>query len=96
MFDTCSITRLENINRVDEVIVFKARTRARIGHIVEIQLLITRRKIYPAELRDALARTFKLRQAADYTRDVVSEAQASRALRRTRSFVEAVQMRGGA
>lgn len=57
--------------------------------------LITRRKVYPAELRDVLARAFKLRQTADYARDVVSEAQASRMLRRARGFVEAVQTRGG-
>jgi uncharacterized protein (UPF0332 family) len=58
--------------------------------------LITRRKTYPGELRDVLTRIYKLRQNADYTRDMVSETQASRALRRTRTFVQAVQSRGGA
>ncbi len=53
--------------------------------------LINRRKVYPADFRDVLARTYKLRQAADYTRDVVSEVQAARTVRRTRGFVEAVQ-----
>src|SRR5579859_1638869 len=44
--------------------------------------LIQRRKTYPADMRDVLARTHTLRQAADYTRDVISEVQAARELRR--------------
>jgi len=56
--------------------------------------LIQRRKVYPAELRDVLARTAKLRQAADYTRDLISEAQALRALRRAQRFVGAVRIQG--
>jgi len=56
--------------------------------------LITRRKLYPAEPRDVLACSIKPRQAADYTYDVVSEAQAARALGRARGFVRAVQSRG--
>jgi len=58
--------------------------------------LIHRRKIYAASLRDVLSRTYLLRQTADYTTDVVSETQAERALRRTRSMLEAIQTRGGA
>lgn len=58
--------------------------------------LINRRKVYPAELRETLARTASLREAADYTHDLICETQASRALRRTRTFVEAIiQRRGG-
>lgn len=57
--------------------------------------LINRRKLYPAELRDVLARTHSLREAADYKREFVSETQASRALRRTRSFVETINPPGG-
>jgi len=53
--------------------------------------LITRRKVYPAEFHDMFARTYKLRQTADYTRDLVTEMQAARTLRRVRDFVEAVQ-----
>lgn len=57
--------------------------------------LIARRKLYPAELRDALSRTYTLRQAADYSRDLVSDTQAERTLRRARAFVVAVQQTGG-
>lgn len=56
--------------------------------------LIRRRKVYPADLRDVLSRTYLLRQTADYTRDTISEVQAERALRRTRSLVDAVERRG--
>jgi uncharacterized protein (UPF0332 family) len=58
--------------------------------------LIHRRKVYPATLRDALSRTYLLRQTADYTTDVVSGTQAERALRRTRSMLETIGSRGGA
>jgi uncharacterized protein (UPF0332 family) len=58
--------------------------------------LINRRKIYPAALRDTLARTSSLREAADYKHDLVSETQAARSLRRTRTFVETIiQQRSG-
>lgn len=57
--------------------------------------LINRRKVYPADLRDVLARTHSLREAADYKREFVSETQASRALRRARSFVETINSPGG-
>lgn len=57
--------------------------------------LIGRQKRYPAELRDTLARTLLLRTSADYKRDRVSETQAVRALRRSRTFVETIQPRGG-
>ena len=57
--------------------------------------LINRRKLYSADLRDVLERTFSLRQTADYRSDQVTEVQASRALRRTRALVEAIQTREG-
>jgi uncharacterized protein (UPF0332 family) len=52
--------------------------------------LINRRKVYPRTIRDALERTYTLRQVADYQTDHASERQASRALRRTRQFVEII------
>ena len=58
--------------------------------------LINRRKLYPAALRDTLPRTYQLRQTADYTDDLVTQAEASRALRRAREFVSAVLEQGGA
>jgi uncharacterized protein (UPF0332 family) len=57
--------------------------------------LIIRRKLYPAALRDTLPRTYQLRQTADYTDDLVTQTEASRALRRAREFVSAVLERGG-
>ena len=58
--------------------------------------LINRRKVYPPELRETLTRSASLREAADYRHDLVSDTQASRALRRTRTFVETIiQRRGG-
>ena len=57
--------------------------------------LINRRKVYPAELRDVLARTFALRQAADYGRRLTTETQMARTLQRAREFVEAVRVQGG-
>jgi uncharacterized protein (UPF0332 family) len=56
-----------------------------------VGLLVNRRKLYPTELRDTLALNLKVRQAADYGLDQVTEAQASRALRRTQRFVAAVE-----
>ena len=57
--------------------------------------LINRRKRYPAELRDTLPRTFAVRQAADYHVDWMSKQQMERVLRRTRTFVQAIQQGGG-
>ena len=56
--------------------------------------LINRRKRYPSELRDVLARNLELRQAADYKVERVSRAQAERALRRTHQLRDAVQAGG--
>lgn len=57
--------------------------------------LINRRKVYPPALRDTLSRTSSLREAADYKRELISETQASRAVRRTRTFVETIIRSGG-
>lgn len=57
--------------------------------------LIYRRKLYPTELRSVLERNFALRQKADYHEDVVTYTEANRALGRTRSFIQAIQERGG-
>lgn len=60
-----------------------------------VRELINRRKVYPAELRDILASLYSLRQSADYTRQWVTEVQSLRALRRTRTFLAAIQSPGG-
>jgi uncharacterized protein (UPF0332 family) len=59
-------------------------------------VLINRRHRYPAELRGILSRTYVLRQTADYDEDdSVSRTQAERALRRTRTYVDAILGPGG-
>lgn len=67
------------------------------GHgVVQAQfsgLLINRRKLYPPELRNTLPRLFKVRRTADYEPERVTRQQASKALRRTRGFVQAVETR---
>ena len=60
-----------------------------------VRELINRRKCYPADLRDVLTRTYTLRQTADYTQQWVTDVQASRALRRTRSYLGALHPEGG-
>jgi uncharacterized protein (UPF0332 family) len=55
--------------------------------------LINRRKVYPADLRDTLARNLILRHIADYTTEFVTETQARRAVRRARDFFAAVAAR---
>jgi uncharacterized protein (UPF0332 family) len=57
--------------------------------------LINRRKRFPAELRDVLARCLILRQTADYAPDDVTETRAARTLQRARAFVEALYVEGG-
>ena len=54
-------------------------------------LLITRRKRYPTALRGTLANRYELRQTADYSRELVSRAEAGRALRQARTFVETIR-----
>jgi len=57
--------------------------------------LINRRKVYPASLRDTLARSLILRQLGDYEPDMVSQTQAERTLRRTHDFVKTLVLQGG-
>lgn len=56
--------------------------------------LINRREVYASGLRDSLARNLILRHTADYTIEPVTETQATRAVRRARDFLEAVEARG--
>ncbi|HZC00745.1 MAG TPA: HEPN domain-containing protein [Gammaproteobacteria bacterium] len=58
-------------------------------------MLINRRKLYPTQLRGTLGHLYGLRQTADYDEDPVTQTEANRALRRTRTFVQAMQERGG-
>ncbi len=84
---------------LQEAGISSSGTRATWGHdqlqATFARELINRRKVYPSSLRDALPRVYLLREAADYTHDMVSEAQAARALQRTRIFLQAIQGQGG-
>ncbi|MFN0074303.1 MAG: HEPN domain-containing protein [Chloroflexota bacterium] len=60
-----------------------------------IGLLINRRKLFPAELRETLHLTQSLREVGDYAEMWVTRRDASRSLRVARAFVEAVQIREG-
>jgi uncharacterized protein (UPF0332 family) len=75
------------------------RPRGQWSHeFVQAQLvgvLINQRKRYDPELRRVLADNQMLRDKADYRAAFVTATQASRALRRTRTFVAAVRQRGG-
>ena len=53
--------------------------------------LVNRRHLYSTELRGVLNRNAALRLSADYEEEPVTQTEASRALRRTRVFVQAVQ-----
>ncbi len=57
-------------------------------------VLITRRKVYPTELRGVLSRNAGVRLSADYDEDPVTQTEANRALRRSRTFVQAIQAGG--
>lgn len=61
----------------------------------QLDTLIYGRKLYPAEHRGELVRNRDLRRRADYTDDAVTQTEANRALRRTRSLVDAIQLGGG-
>jgi hypothetical protein len=54
-------------------------------------LLIHRRKRYPTALRGTLSHAYELRRTADYDREQVSQIDALRTLRRTRSFIETIR-----
>jgi uncharacterized protein (UPF0332 family) len=59
--------------------------------------LINRRHLYPAELRDTLARTLIVREQADYKLASVGQTQAARIVARARAFVAAIaRQQGGA
>lgn len=57
--------------------------------------LVTRRKQYPARLRDALPRLHATRRRADYEPTSVSQVQATRSLRLAQEFVTSIQQGGG-
>lgn len=73
-------------------------TRNQWGHdFVQAQWaaeLVNRRKLYPAEVRDAVERTYVVRQSADYGSGHISATQASRALRRAVTMLELVRQGG--
>ena len=60
-----------------------------------VGVLINQRHLYDTQLRRVLSDNQHLRDKADYRPELVNSTQASRALRRTRTFVAAVRQRGG-
>ena len=60
-----------------------------------VGVLINQRKRYDSDLRRILADNQIVRDQADYRPELVTPTQASRALRRSRMLVNAVQRRGG-
>jgi uncharacterized protein (UPF0332 family) len=60
-----------------------------------VGVFINQRHLYDTQLRRVLSDNQTLREKADYRPELVSATQASRALRRTRTFVAAVRQRGG-
>ena len=60
-----------------------------------VGVLINQRHLYETQLRRVLADNQHVREKADYRPELVNATQASRALRRTRTFVAAVRQRGG-
>ena len=60
-----------------------------------VGVLINQRHLYDTQLRRVLADNQSLRDKADYRAELVTATQARRALRRSRTFVDAVQQRGG-
>lgn len=57
-------------------------------------VLVNRRKLYPATLRDVLTLNNELRETADYRGEPVTQRRASAALRRTRTFLAALREGG--
>lgn len=64
-------------------------------HAQFVEQLINRRRRYPPSLRTVLTENMKLRHEADYETDTITQKQATRALRRSRAFVNAIQLEGG-
>ena len=60
-----------------------------------VGVLINQRHLYETQLRRVLSDNQNVRDKADYRPELVNATQASRALRRTRTFVAAVRQRGG-
>ena len=60
-----------------------------------VGVFINQRHLYETQLRRVLSDNQNLREKADYRPELVNATQASRALRRTRTFVAAVRQRGG-
>jgi hypothetical protein len=60
-----------------------------------VGVLINQRKRYDRALRRVLADNQSLRDQADYRPELVTATQASRALRRSRLFINAIRQRGG-
>ena len=60
-----------------------------------VGMLINQRHLYDTQLRRVLSDNQNVREKADYRPELVTATQASRALRRTRTFVAAVRQRGG-
>src|SRR5215216_1919439 len=60
-----------------------------------VGVLINHRHLYDSELRRVLSDNQYVRERADYRPELVNATQASRALRRTRTFVAAIRQRGG-
>jgi uncharacterized protein (UPF0332 family) len=60
-----------------------------------VGVLINQRKRYDPQLRRVLLDNQSLRHEADYRPELVTAAQARRALSRSRLFVTAVRQRGG-
>lgn len=60
-----------------------------------VRRLVRGRKRYTTSLQDTLSRTHELRHVADYRPDQVTRAQAERAVRRAREFVEAIRRAEG-
>ena len=57
--------------------------------------LVNRQHRDPSSLRGTLAQNFRLRQAADYGAERVTEVRAGRAVSRAQEFVEAVEQGEG-
>ena len=60
-----------------------------------VGVLINQRHLYETQLRRVLADNQHVREKADYRPELVNATQASRALRRARTFVAAIRQRGG-
>jgi uncharacterized protein (UPF0332 family) len=55
--------------------------------------LISRRKVYPADLRDTLSKLMVVRHRADYSTDLMGIGEARRTLRESQAFVTRVMGR---